>query len=171
MSKAWKLLPSDLQQKLKTSYWEYPVTDGLPIPPCQIPCVVNHEISGEPCLQFYGFGKVSLHCVEAYRAHTGKYHVSPDPYQYGIDPDKDLLIVDADGVSRPFTGYDLYRILDCILRSMIVHSWSKGDVLIVDNVRMAHGRLEGNGDTARKIHFAGWGPPERDFDILALKRP
>merc|ERR1719235_1964873 len=29
MSKAWKILPSDLQQKLVNSSWQYPLLEGL----------------------------------------------------------------------------------------------------------------------------------------------
>jgi len=166
MAKAWTLLPPKLQDRLNKSSWF--VSDEI-----SIPCVVKHDVTGEPCIQFFGFGHCASACVDVYRSMTGKYHVKDDPTAYaGGEWRKPWLTVDEKGNKTPFIGLDLYEMLGCIFQSMIVKEWSKGDVVIVDNVKFAHGRLEGppGGDDKRDILFLSWGPVQSRFNIFDFER-
>jgi len=167
MAKAWTLLPSKLQDRLNRSSWL--VTDQT-----TIPCVVKHDVTGEPCIQFFGFGHCATACVDVYRSMTGKYHVDDDPtaYAQGCVYQKPWLTIDEKGNKTPFIGLDLYTFLDCIYKTMIVKEWSKGDVVIVDNVKFAHGRLEGppGGDDKRDVLFLSWGSRKSRFNIFDFER-
>eukprot|EP00416_Gambierdiscus_australes_P038147 CAMPEP_0171097922 /NCGR_PEP_ID=MMETSP0766_2-20121228/47830_1 /TAXON_ID=439317 /ORGANISM="Gambierdiscus australes, Strain CAWD 149" /LENGTH=333 /DNA_ID=CAMNT_0011557197 /DNA_START=48 /DNA_END=1050 /DNA_ORIENTATION=+ len=134
MQKAWEVLPEDLKERLRGASFGYPQHDGKML---VVPAVVSHDVTGRACLQFYCFGRASRDCVDVYRHHTQRYHVRPDPYQYDMHADADLLLIDAGGERRPFIGLDLYRMLTSIYVSMIAHTWRKGDVLVVDNIRWA----------------------------------
>eukprot|EP00747_Dinoflagellata_sp_TGD_P059884 gnl/TRDRNA2_/TRDRNA2_151780_c0_seq1.p1 gnl/TRDRNA2_/TRDRNA2_151780_c0~~gnl/TRDRNA2_/TRDRNA2_151780_c0_seq1.p1 ORF type:complete len:108 (+),score=9.06 gnl/TRDRNA2_/TRDRNA2_151780_c0_seq1:224-547(+) len=82
--------------------------------------------------------------VELYKKLTGKFHVQKDETTYGVNRDAPLEIINnTDGTVRAFEGEDLERTLASIYSTMIVHYWKVGDVLIVDNLRWSHARLEG----------------------------
>eukprot|EP00811_Abedinium_folium_P002921 NODE_12689_length_1209_cov_3.137708.p1 GENE.NODE_12689_length_1209_cov_3.137708~~NODE_12689_length_1209_cov_3.137708.p1 ORF type:complete len:311 (-),score=28.46 NODE_12689_length_1209_cov_3.137708:275-1207(-) len=170
MCKAWELLPTELKDELSTSFFKYPLASYIRNYADLIPCAVKCDISGKACLQFFGFGRGAAECVSVYRALTGK-QVVPDPYQYGISIEEDMLLVDSYGEEKPFIGPALTTVIKCIYTAMITHHWEKGDVLVVDNVRWSHARLEGVG-TQRKIIFTAYGPSDgSDFDITRLDRP
>ena len=50
---------------------------------------------------------------------------------------------------RKLTTRDIESIYDCMFKAAAVFEWRKGDVLLLDNIRTAHGRLNVIG--ARKI--------------------
>lgn len=162
MQHAWKNLPRDLQLLLRWSTWRLP---GL----ADFPCSVRHPTTGEAMLLFYCFGKMAQDCVDVYKARTAKHWVREDPYTYGISRDFDPCIVLPDGTERPFVGPDLRRTLEVIYDSMVPHAWAKGDVLVVDNIRWAHARLEGRGE-GRRVHFGWYGFPNATIDPMSFAR-
>lgn len=131
---------------------------------------MKHEVTGAPCLQFYCFGRLSRDCVDVYRSKTGRFNVKPEHYLHQVDPQKDLLLISEDGERRPFIGVDLYYLLDSIYSAMMEVSWTQGDVLLLDNVRWAHARLEGQG-AGRKVHFVTYGPADGNFSLARFARP
>jgi len=154
MQEAWSRLPPDLQELLRGSSFEYPM---LRADWQKAPCVLENEFNGLPALQFYGFGRVALECADAYRRLTGNREVELDPHTYGVNPTRDMLLVnDTDGERQPFVGDMLRRTVASIYETMVVHHWRKGEVLLVDNLRWAHARLEGDGPR-RSIHFVVYG--------------
>jgi len=167
MQRAWELLPEDLKKLLARSNFAWQQVDGSLTP---VPAVVKHEVTGAPCIQFFCFGRLARDCVDVYRTKTGRYLVKPEFYLYEIHADKDLLLMTEDGKVQPFLGLDLYNLLTSIYDAMVEVSWERGDVLLLDNVRFAHARLEGKG-IKRKVHFATYGPADGSFDLLNFSRP
>lgn len=148
MRRAWLRLPADLQALLRGSSFEFPMLRGG----WQAsPCVLEDDL-GAPALQFYGFGGLARESVERYRQLTGSGAI-PDPHSYGVHPTRGVLLVNnTDDERSPFEGELLRRVVASIYESMVVHRWARGEVLIVDNLRWAHARLEGAG-AGRKINF------------------
>mmetsp|Transcript_4525 Transcript_4525/g.9215 ORF Transcript_4525/g.9215 Transcript_4525/m.9215 type:complete len:348 (+) Transcript_4525:84-1127(+) len=167
MQRAWEVLPADLQARLAGANFGFRQHDGSLL---VVPAVVLHDVTGKPCLQFYCFGRTRRDCVDVYRHRTGRYHVRPDPYQYEMHADADLMLKEAGGAWRPFVGLDVYRMLDSVYSAMIAHTWSKGQALVVDNIRWAHARLDGAGPR-RKLHFFYYGPRDWSFSLNKLPRP
>lgn len=112
-----------------------------------LPAVVAHPDTGQPCLnaQFINqdalisaldmirdrYSPLLLPLFKAYIRHqfrkpTVHYRSTPIP-----GPD--------------FTGDDMAAINDAMHRAATVFRWRKGDVMLIDNIRAAHGRLNVKG--------------------------
>uniref|UniRef100_A0A7S4UDA3 TauD/TfdA-like domain-containing protein n=1 Tax=Alexandrium monilatum TaxID=311494 RepID=A0A7S4UDA3_9DINO len=167
MQRAWELLPADLKARLAGAHWALTQHDESQL---LVPAVVRHDLTGQPCLQFYCFGGPARDCVDVYRHRTGRFDARPDPYTYEMHPERDVVLVEANGTQSPFVGLDLYRMLTSVYSAMIAHSWTGGQALLVDNIRWAHARLDGSGPK-RKVHFFYYGPEDRSFNLWKLERP
>jgi len=167
MQRAWEILPADIKDRLRRSNFGFQQLVG---DTHVVPSVVNHDVTGEPCLQFYCFGRLARDCADVYRSKTGRYNVTPEHYLYEMHPEKDLLLIGEDGETVPFLGVDLYYLLDSIYDTMVEVTWKKGDVLLLDNVRWAHARLEGSG-RKRQVHFFTFGHRGGGFDLMNFSRP
>ena len=122
------------------------------------PALLVHPESGLETLQCYTFSHAQTPLVlqawqqlKADSSASGRPdlpHIDAVPYS---GPDHhEMCAVRADGALAPLGEACSLELCRAMLRTLRLHSWQRGDVLIVDNVLYAHFRMPGR--QPRKLH-------------------
>jgi hypothetical protein len=69
------------------------------------------------------------------------------------DDDQAMCCTYGDGTPIPDTDMD--RVRDAIWKNMVFFKWRKGDVLVIDNDAVAHGRMPYSGDRVVAVAWSG----------------
>mmetsp|Transcript_19327 Transcript_19327/g.34515 ORF Transcript_19327/g.34515 Transcript_19327/m.34515 type:complete len:494 (-) Transcript_19327:232-1713(-) len=148
---AYESLDQDLKNLLDTHSWRFRDVKGE-FTSDLIPCVVNHEGNRKkPCIQVYAFGEMGSTAAKVARKVLRRDNLEPDPYLYGVT--SFVLRNKATGEDREMSAGERERLMEALYRNAELCSWKKNDILILDNISVAHGRMDGRG--ARKINFCG----------------
>ena len=116
-----------------------------------VDAVVRHPESGLPCLNAQFTEPAGFRYL--YRRYAERFSFKERCLQEwllffaGLIPAATHQRILIDG--RKLTARDVESIYDCMFKAAAVFEWRKGDVLLLDNIRTAHGRLNVVG--ARKI--------------------
>lgn len=115
-----------------------------------VPMVLKSPVSNESSLQFFGFGKtINEVAADAFNnAYPGRNAVSCNDYfgEYFIRPATSKLPVEK------FTQEEEVAILKAFMESSFMLRWKTNDFALVDNIRWAHGRANGD-NSPRVLHF------------------
>ncbi|GAB5353710.1 hypothetical protein AAMO2058_000057300 [Amorphochlora amoebiformis] len=147
---AYKDLDDDLKQLLNSHYWRFRDVSGK-FTSDLIPCVVNHEDESKPCIQVYAFGEMGETAAEVARKATNRDNLKPDPYLYGVT--SFVLRSKESGEDREMSMDERRRLMEALYSNVELCAWQEGDVMLLDNISVAHGRMDGRG--RRKINFCG----------------
>ena len=119
-----------------------------------VPLVVRAPASGEACQQWFGFGeRLSKQAAKAFnKRFPGRDVCACSDYwgQMHVRPNKAFI-------GRPklegskLTEEDEAAITEAFFANASLHAWQEGDLLLLDNIRWAHGRC--NGEPPRMVHF------------------
>ncbi|MDC0535419.1 TauD/TfdA family dioxygenase [Francisellaceae bacterium] len=112
--------------------------------------VVKHPRTKKRCLQIWPFLKNTSKAV-----HRAASEVFVDRVFLQLDStashsNSDWNIIDKDNNTIPWSEGEKTRLFKKVFKTAHIHSWSKGDILLIDNIRCAHGRMEGE-ETKREI--------------------
>jgi len=106
--------------------------------------VCAHPETGDVCLQPWAFARnTNTHVHAAAKAFYGDTRGNIDrcPNADGTHYEWDLC--DAQGKDLPWTDAEQRAFFDDLFQHAFLVTWQKGDVAIVDNVRMGHWRMNG----------------------------
>lgn len=196
-SAAYKALPDNLKAKLKQYDYYYDLHAGILYdtlprfiydivarvsffcfnqPQGWVPLLLRSPVSGETCLQWFGFGKrINEQAANAFnKFYPNRGAVACNDYfgEYFIKPrddlereGKDLLPIAPDG--KHFTTEDEVAIAEVFFARSSLIAWQKNDLALVDNIRWAHGRV--NGGPPRMLHFFQAQPMIKIDETLAVR--
>jgi len=146
----------------------------------------SNDNTDEPCLQWFGFGKNSKdHAAAAFNQaysdrnvtatachdYNGEYFVRRREANNAINPRG----VPKEQYGTPihpqtFAPAEERAIMDAFMTSSRLLKWETNDFLLVDNIRWAHGRANGNGKSSpRVLHFYK-SQPMVDVHSLNMRR-
>jgi len=145
---AYDSLDDDLKELLNTHSWRFRDTNGK-FTNDLIPCVV--EVTGKPAIQIYAFGEMGKSAAKVAREVLERDNLQPDPYLYGVT--SFMLRNRETGEDREMDLDERERLMRALYQNSELCKWEEGDILLLDNVSCAHGRMDGKGE--RKINFCG----------------
>ena len=113
----------------------------LTLPPCPAVCTVPE--TGQACLQPWAFARNTNRQVrDAARAvFTGRGEIGLDSTAQGMDLAWDLC--DREGRPLPWSTDEQRLVFETIFRRATLMAWQKGDIALVDNIRIGHWRMNG----------------------------
>jgi alpha-ketoglutarate-dependent taurine dioxygenase len=83
-------------------------------------------------------------------------NLGPELSRAVVAAGRDELPLDASyGDGTPFADEELAQVRDAFRRAMVTFPWREGDVLMVDNMRMAHGRMPFTGPRRVLVAMGG----------------
>ena len=142
----WEQLPEPLRHRFETArHIRYRDENQRWMPPLRAPAVLPHPVDGYPTLNFTAYH----HDVAADVARE----IYPDSTISTDELDETFTfeptLVAADGERSRLDADDVEAIARAHLAHSVLLPWKRGDVLLMDNFRIVHGRL--NAGTPRKV--------------------
>ncbi|MEO1339131.1 MAG: TauD/TfdA family dioxygenase, partial [Myxococcota bacterium] len=107
------------------------------------PTVVHHPRTGIPCIQPWPFTNNTAMAV--HRAAIDTFHDRhfADMDSTASSGDSVWNLVDDLGTQLGWSEPEMMGLFKSIFKTTYAHRWEVGDVLLVDNIRCGHGRMEG----------------------------
>ena len=151
----------DAIESLSPSMRELLSTHGWWVPRSGVvqPSLLVHPETGLEGLQCYTFSHAQAPLVhlawEILRGNDessgGRPDLPPiDAVPYSGPDHHGMTLVKSDGTLVPLTDSQSLELLTAMLRTLRLHSWKQGDVLLIDNVLYAHFRMPGS--QPRRLH-------------------
>lgn len=133
----------------------------------RVPAVLTDPLTGDPCLSITMFNADSIvfnlrHYKERYPWLLRKALEAFVRYEYR-DGNAFLQVLHGDG--SPFSTPENHQIQRAAWNNALVFPWEKGDLLLIDNVRFGHARL--NVRRPRKLIAAMADP----YDVREFRQP
>lgn len=143
---AWEALPERLRRSLGTTRAiRYRNENQLFPPPFYAPALLHHPLTGAPSLNLTGYHHRLV-------AEEGRRQFPEARIELG-DHDENFMFrptaLGADGAPVELSEADYRAIIAAHLREGVMVDWQEGDVMLVDNYRVVHGRV--NGGSPRKV--------------------
>lgn len=118
--------------------------DGLAdmaLPPCPAACAVPEN--GKVCIQPWAFARNTNHQVRdaARKVFKGRGEIGLDSTAEGMELTWDLC--DEQGNAVSWSDEEQRLLFETIFRNALLMAWQKGDIALVDNVRIGHWRMNG----------------------------
>lgn len=118
--------------------------DGLAdmaLPPCPAACAVPEN--GKVCVQPWAFARNTNRQVRdaARKVFQGRGEIGLDSTAESMELTWDLC--DDQGNPVAWTEEDQQTVFEAIFRRALLMAWQKGDIALVDNVRVGHWRMNG----------------------------
>lgn len=118
--------------------------DGLAdmsLPPCPAACAVPE--SGKICIQPWAFARNTNRPVRdaARSVFQGRGDIGLDSTAENMELSWDLC--DERGRPVPWSEQEQQQVFETIFRRALLMNWHKGDIALVDNVRIGHWRMNG----------------------------
>jgi isopentenyl-diphosphate delta-isomerase len=142
----WDDLPQGVRDRFETArHIRYRDENQRWMPPLRAPAVLSHPIDGYPTLNFtaYHHDVAADIAREMYPDSTIRTDELDETFTFAP------TFVDADGERSELGGDDVAAIARSHLAHSVLLRWERGDVLLMDNYRIVHGRL--NAGTPRKV--------------------
>lgn len=114
------------------------------------PAVIAHPDTGQLCVQPWPFFNNTAQAVHdaASDILTDRNFSHADSTASMGDSVWDLATKDGEEIE--WTQKEKYNYFRSLFKSIYAHQWQEGDIIIIDNMRCGHGRMEGS-DTLRSI--------------------
>lgn len=118
--------------------------DGLAdmaLPPCPAACKVPEN--GKVCIQPWAFARNTNRQVRdaARRVFTDRGEIGLDSTAEGMELTWGLC--DGQGNAIEWTEEEQQQVFEAIFRRALLMAWQKGDIALVDNIRIGHWRMNG----------------------------
>jgi alpha-ketoglutarate-dependent taurine dioxygenase len=112
--------------------------------------VIKHPQSNKNCIQTWPFLKNTSEAVHQAAQEVFKDRVFNNIDSTARNTNSVWSIVDIHNTPLPWSDEEKLRLFKAIFKTATIHTWSQGDILLIDNIRCGHGRMEGK-ETKREI--------------------
>lgn len=136
--KAWESLPTDLQTRFIASRGiRYKDQNTWWMPPFVAPALLKHPRTGAASLNFTGYKhflveKAARELFPEAQVMTG---VSDETFQFNPQ------VIDSEGNRAELTEPEIEAIIRAHLEHSVLLKWQQGDLLLMDNFKCLHARL------------------------------
>jgi alpha-ketoglutarate-dependent taurine dioxygenase len=142
----WNDLPQHVRNRFETArYIRYRDENQRWMPPLRAPAVLSHPVDGYPTLNYtaYHHDVAADVAREMYPDSTIRTDELDETFTFAPS------FVDADGERSELGADEVVEIARSHLAHSVLLRWERSDVLLMDNFRIVHGRL--NAGTPRKV--------------------
>lgn len=105
--------------------------------------VIKHPQTNKNCIQVWPFLKNTAEIVHKAAREVFKDRVFNNIDSTAKNTNSVWNIVDTHNELLPWDNDEKLRLFKAIFKTATIHTWSQGDILLIDNIRCGHGRMEG----------------------------